>query len=78
MQVDLQQSAKLLLELIAEQRSQEVTGHSLKADNHKLSEVALLLSQAMRVFPPSCSVPVYTTPSAANVEAPKDETMDVE
>jgi len=73
----MEASAELLLELIREQRQQEASGVWLKADNHKLSEIALLLSKAMREFPPSCSVPQYDRPK---VHTPPTEEvrMDVE
>ena len=80
MNEELATSAKLLLELIAEQRLQEASGHPLKADNHKLSEVALLLSKAMRAFPPATSVPLFERPLVpAQVPVQSEDTrMDVE
>ena len=76
MLADLQVSAQLLVELIQEQRKQAVSGLPLKADNHKLSEVALLLSKAMRSVPPSCSVPRYQQPHP--VAEPVDNTNSTE
>ena len=78
MEEELAASAKLLLELIAEQREQEAAGLPLKSDNHKLSEVALLLSRALRAFPPAVSVPPFER-RPAEVQVPNEEVrMDVE
>jgi hypothetical protein len=79
---DLKVSAQLLLELIREQRQQEASGLPLKADNHKLSEVALLLSKSMRAYPPSFSNEEETPPSGTpNTERrvfPQESPMEVE
>ena len=75
---ELAASAKLLLELISEQKEQEAAGYPLKSDNHKLSEVALLLSRAMRAFPPASSVPLFER-RPAEVQVPTEEVrMDVD
>lgn len=83
MLADLHVSAQLLVELIQEQRKQAVSGLPLKADNHKLSEVALLLSKSMRSVPPSCSVPRYEQPEAReepinDVDSTEQVGMEVE
>ena len=80
MDEELAISAKLLIELIAEQMQQEASGQSLKANNHKLSEVALLLSKVMRSFPPACTIPRYQVPNAPSTESLLNEEakMDIE
>ena len=55
---ELIQSARLIMELIREQKGQVLDGKVLKPDNHKLSEAGLLLSKVLRANPPNATVPL--------------------